>query len=254
MLDIKADLSRLENTDDNVEAKPPSPAPTDDAKPTDAPESDASAADAAVAAASEGDNAATTTEEKPDGDAKDADAAEAQGPLPTPPSNGRMSLFQATNREPRKNEECCIRADGRVGLFDFGGDACGATLASDKWQRVTITVDTEAGVMTTYVGADQCLRIEHDKIKFKDGRFAVPPSGQHSLLVFASLSQSVTTQHCCCLRRAVRRARRAFTCDTSSFATSAWMAAKWRPTPHVVGNGTSGPLKKANVFAKCRFV
>lgn len=56
-------------------------------------------------------------------------------------------------------------------------------LASDKWQRVTIVVDTEKGKMTTYVGAELCATIENDKIKLKDGRFAVPSA---ALLLFAS--------------------------------------------------------------------
>jgi hypothetical protein len=32
------------------------------------------------------------------------------------------------------------------------------TLQSDKWQRVTVVVDTDAGTMTTYVGGQQCAQ------------------------------------------------------------------------------------------------
>lgn len=34
-----------------------------------------------------------------------------------------------------------------------------AMLQSEKWQRITITVDTESGVMTTYVGGQQCAQV-----------------------------------------------------------------------------------------------
>jgi hypothetical protein len=106
-----------------------------------------------------------------------------------PPSNGRLALFQATDRESRRNEECCARADGRVGLFDFGGANAGALLESGKWQRIAITVDTEKGVMTTFVGGQQSTQLTSDKVKLQDGRFAVPPAG---LLLFASRNPART--------------------------------------------------------------
>lgn len=41
-----------------------------------------------------------------------------------------------------------------------------AMLTSEKWQRITIVVNTEAGTMVTYVGGQMCATVSRTDVSF----------------------------------------------------------------------------------------